>query len=156
MAKFEPDDELIRRLAALLEETGLSEIEYEAEGRRIRVGRGGGAVSQQVSVPAAEGAPLPSTSKPDPAAGASPESAEAVPSGAVTSPMVGTVYVAAEPGAPPLVGVGDKVKSGQTLLIIEAMKVMNPLASPRDGTVTRILVSDGQPVEFGEPLLILE
>ncbi len=156
MAKFEPDDELIRRLAALLQETGLSEIEYEAEGRRIRVGRGGGAVSGQVSVPTAEPAPPPSTSKPESAAGAPPESAEAVPPGAVTSPMVGTVYAATEPGAPPLVQVGDRVKSGQTLLIIEAMKVMNPLASPRDGTVTQILVSDGQPVEFGEPLLILE
>jgi acetyl-CoA carboxylase biotin carboxyl carrier protein len=143
MAKFEPDDALIRRLAALLRETGLSEIEYEAEGRRIRVGRGAGAAP--ASAPGAE-TPAP----------ASAEAAEAVPPGAVTSPMVGTVYVAAEPGAPPLVKVGDAVTEGQTLLIIEAMKVMNPLASPRSGTVIRILVSDGQPVEFGEPLLIIE
>ncbi len=148
MAKFEPDDDLIRRLAALLEETGLSEIEFEADGKRIRVGRGGGSVAAgpapTTATPA--GAPVPGT----------PPGAEAVPAGAVTSPMVGTVYMAAEPGAASLVKVGDKVTEGQTLLIIEAMKVMNPLASPGAGTVTRILVSDGQPVEFGEPLLIID
>ncbi len=148
MAKFEPDDDLIRRLAALLEETGLSEIEFEADGKRIRVGRGGGSVAA---------GPAPNTATPAgaPVPGAPPD-AEAVPAGAVTSPMVGTVYMAAEPGAASLVKVGDKVTEGQTLLIIEAMKVMNPLASPRAGTVTQILVGDGQPVEFGEPLLILE
>ncbi len=148
MAKFEPDDDLIRRLAALLEETGLSEIEFEADGKRIRVGRGGGSV-------AAGPAPTTATPAGAPVPGA-PPGAEAVPAGAVTSPMVGTVYMAAEPGAASLVKVGDKVTEGQTLLIIEAMKVMNPLASPRAGTVTQILVDDGQPVEFGEPLLILE
>ena len=151
MAKFEPDDALIRRLAALLEETGLSEIEYEAEGRRIRVGRGAGTASGPTSAPSSVPAP-----QAEPAASVAPEGEEALPPGAVTSPMVGTVYAAAEPGAPPLVKVGDSVKEGQTLLIIEAMKVMNPLASPRAGTVTRILVSDGQPVEFGEPLLVIE
>ena len=150
MAKFEPDDALIRRLAALLEETGLSEIEYEAEGRRIRVARGAGTASGAANAPSSAPAP-----QAEPATSA-PEGEEALPPGAVTSPMVGTVYAAAEPGAPPLVKVGDSVKEGQTLLIIEAMKVMNPLASPRAGTVTRILVSDGQPVEFGEPLLIIE
>ncbi len=148
MAQFEPDDDLIRRLAALLEETGLSEIEFEADGKRFRVGRGGGSVAAD---------PAPTTAAPAgaPVPGA-PLGAEAVPAGAVTSPMVGTVYMAAEPGAASLVKVGDKVTEGQTLLIIEAMKVMNPLASPRAGTVTQILVGDGQPVEFGEPLLILE
>ena len=148
MAKFEPDDDLIRRLAALLEETGLSEIEFEADGKRIRVGRGGGsgAAGPAPSTASPAGAPVPGA----------PPGAEAVPAGAVTSPMVGTVYLAAEPGAASLVKVGDKVTEGQTLLIIEAMKVMNPLASPRAGTVTQILVGDGQPVEFGEPLLILE
>ncbi|MCH8156111.1 MAG: acetyl-CoA carboxylase biotin carboxyl carrier protein [Proteobacteria bacterium] len=150
MAKFEPDDALIRRLAALLEETGLSEIEYEAEGRRIRVARGAGTASGPASAPSSVPAP-----QAEPAASA-PEGEEALPPGAVTSPMVGTVYAAAEPGAPPLVKVGDSVKEGQTLLIIEAMKVMNPLASPRAGTVTRILVVDGQPVEFGELLLVIE
>ncbi len=144
MAKFEPNDDLIRRLAALLEETGLSEIEYEAEGQRIRVGRS--FVAAGPANPAAAPDPAPST----------PLDTDAVPAGAVISPMVGTVYLAAEPGAPALIKVGDQVTEGQTLLIIEAMKVMNPLASPRAGTVTRVLVSDGQPVEFGEPLLIVE
>ncbi len=155
MAKFEPDDDLIRRLAALLEETGLSEIEYEAEGQRIRVGRGGGPVAAGPAEPAPAAA---SAAGPAPGAppGAPPLDEEAVPAGAVISPMVGTVYLAAEPGAPPLVKVGDKVTEGQTLLIIEAMKVMNPLAAPHAGTVTQILVSDGQPVEFGEPLLIVD
>jgi acetyl-CoA carboxylase biotin carboxyl carrier protein len=153
MAKFEPDDDLIRRLAALLEETGLSEIEYEAEGKRIRIGRGGGPVATGPVLPA----PAAGASAAAPGAGlGTPPDAEAVPAGAVVSPMVGTVYLAAEPGAPSLLKVGDAVTEGQTLLIIEAMKVMNPLASPQAGTVTRILVSDGQPVEFGEPLLIIE
>ncbi len=148
MAKFDPDDDLIRRLAALLEETGLSEIEFEADGKRIRVGRGGGSVAAATAPTTASpaGAPVPGA----------PPGAEAIPAGAVTSPMVGTVYLAAEPGAANLVKVGDKVTEGQTLLIIEAMKVMNPLASPHAGTVTQILVSDGQPVEFGEPLLIVD
>ena len=146
MAKFEPDEALIRRLAALLEETGLSEIEYEADGRRIRVGRGAGTAFGAATAP---------SPAPAPQAGPAPEGEEALPPGAVTSPMVGTVYAAAEPGAAPLIKVGDSVKEGQTLLIIEAMKVMNPLAAPHAGTVARILVSDGQPVEFGEPLLIV-
>lgn len=144
MGKFQPDDDLIRRLAALLEETGLSEIEYEANGQRIRVGRHEAPVVGWA--PAAQPAPV---SVPAP-------SAEAVPADAVTSPMVGTVYTSSEPGAPPFVKVGDSVSEGQTLLIIEAMKVMNPLASPRAGKVTRVLITDGQPVEFGEPLLIIE
>ena len=147
MAKFEPDEALIRRLAALLEETGLSEIEYEADGRRIRVGRGAGTAFGAATAP---------SPAPAPQAGPAPEGEEALPPGAVTSPMVGTVYAAAEPGAAPLIKVGDSVKEGQTLLIIEAMKVMNPLAAPHAGTVARILVSDGQPVEFGELLLVIE
>jgi acetyl-CoA carboxylase biotin carboxyl carrier protein len=145
MAKFQLDDDMIRRLAELLEETGLSEIEYEADGRRIRVGRHAApAVSYAAAPPAVAGPPAPTPA------------AEAAPVGAVNSPMVGTVYTAAEPGAPPFVKVGDSVAEGQTLLIIEAMKVMNPLASPRAGKVTRIMVTDGQPVEFGEPLLVIE
>jgi len=92
-----------------------------------------------------------------PAAPAAPAGGpEAIPAGAITAPMVGTVYVAGEPGAPPFVKVGDEVREGQTLLIIEAMKVMNPLASPRAGTVKQIMISDGQPVEYGEPLLVIE
>lgn len=151
MAKLEPDDDLIRKLAALLDETGLSEIEYEAGGQRIRVGR---------NAPAAYAAPA--APAPAPSAAVAPAgeerggAAEAVPQGAVLSPMVGTVFVASEPGAAPFTKVGDQVQEGQTLLIIEAMKVMNPLTSPRAGKVTQILVRDGQPVEFGEPLIVVE
>lgn len=144
MPKFQPDEDLIRRLAGLLEETGLSEIEYEAGGQRIRVGRGSGA-------PAA-----PQDQAPAPAPPAGANGGDNIPAGAVTSPMVGTVYLAAEPGGQPLVRAGDPVSEGQTLLIIEAMKVMNPLASPRAGKVAQILITDGQPVEYGEPLLVIE
>lgn len=148
MAKLECDETLIRRLSDLLKETGLSEIEYEVEGHRVRVAR-----NNQVTTLAAV---------PSPAAVCRPEAAdaqadrEAVPANAVTAPMVGTVYVAAEPGTQSFVRVGDEVEQGQTLVIIEAMKVMNPIPSPRAGTVTRILIQDGQPVEFGEPLMVIE
>jgi len=149
MAKFEVNEELVRKLADLLQETGLNEIEYEVNNHRIRVAKNAGVASfaaapVAVAAPAAQGAP---------AAAGGPE---AVPAGAITAPMVGTVYVAGEPGAPPFVKVGDQVREGQTLLIIEAMKVMNPLASPRAGTVKQIMISDGQPVEYGEPLLVIE
>ncbi len=147
MAKFDVSEDLVRKLAGLLEETGLNEIEYEAEDRRIRVSRAGAVA------PLAAAAPPPAVA---PAPAVAPDSADALPPGAVTSPMVGTVYVASEPGAPPFVKVGDSVSEGQTLLIIEAMKVMNPLASPRAGKVTQILVSDGEPVEFGALLLVIE
>jgi acetyl-CoA carboxylase biotin carboxyl carrier protein len=150
------DEELVRRLSHLLKETDLSEIEYETGGHRIRVAR---QINVQASAPAAPAQPAPaggggeqpSAPKPGPEA-----TAEQVPPGAVTSPMVGTVYVGPDPTSAPYVQVGDKVSEGQTLLIIEAMKVMNPLPAPRAGTVTQILISDGQPVEFGEPLLVLE
>lgn len=147
MADFELKDELIRRLAGLLEETGLTELEYEADGQRIRVSRG--SPVSQVSVAPAAPVQVASTA-PTPATG------EAVPAGAVTAPMVGTVYTAATPGTPDFVSVGDKVREGQTVLIIEAMKVMNQIAAPRGGTVTQILIEDGQPVEFGEPLIVIE
>jgi acetyl-CoA carboxylase biotin carboxyl carrier protein len=147
MAKLEPDEKLIRKLAALLDETGLSEIEYEAGGQRIRVGRAASGVLAPLAPPSVSGVPV------APAAAATND---AIPQGAILSPMVGTVYVAGEPGEAPFVKVGDEVKEGQTLLIIEAMKVMNPLTSPRAGKVTRIFISDGQPVEFGEPLVIVE
>ncbi len=149
MAKLECDEALIRRLSVLLEETGLSEIEYEAEGHRIRVARH----SQVFAAPAVP---------PPPGAAGRPETAEvpidgeAVLANAVAAPMVGTVYVAAEPGGEPFVRVNDQVEQGQTLVIIEAMKVMNPIPSPRAGTVMRILIQDGQPVEFGEPLMVIE
>ena len=151
------DEELVRRLSHLLKETDLSEIEYETGGHRIRVAR---QISVQATAPAAPavtagpaqgGGEASSAPKPGPEA-----TAEQVPPGAVTSPMVGTVYVGPDPNSPPYVRVGDKVSEGDTLMIIEAMKVMNPLPAPRAGTVTQILISDGQPVEFGEPLLVLE
>lgn len=149
MAKFEVNEELVRKLADLLQETGLSEIEYEVNNHRIRVAKTVTVTGYAPpAMPAAPCAPL----KPAAPAGGP----EAIPAGAVTAPMVGTVYVAGEPGAPPFVKVGDQVREGQVLLIIEAMKVMNPLASPRAGTVKQIMVSDGQPVEYGEPLLVIE
>jgi acetyl-CoA carboxylase biotin carboxyl carrier protein len=149
MAKFEVNEELVRKLADLLQETGLNEIEYEVNNHRIRVAKHPGVTT--VAAPAAAPAPCAPAAPAAPAGGP-----EAVPAGAVTAPMVGTVYVAGEPGAPPFVKVGDSVTEGQTLLIIEAMKVMNPLASPRAGTIKQIMISDGQPVEYGEPLLVIE
>ncbi len=149
-AKFTSNDSaLIRELALLLDETSLTEIEIERAGLRLRVARN---VSVAASVPASVQAPA---APPPPAApGASPDIAKHP--GAVPSPMVGTAYWASEPGAKPFIEVGAKVSVGQTLLIIEAMKTMNQIPSPRAGTVTQILVEDGQPVEFGEPLVIIE
>ena len=143
------DSALIRELALLLDETSLTEIEIERSGLRVRVAR-------SVTVSAA----MPASYQPVPAAGAAAApAAGADPAkhpGAVPSPMVGTAYWAPEPGAKPFIDVGSKVSAGQTLLIIEAMKTMNQIPSPRAGTVTQILVEDGQPVEFGEPLVIIE
>ncbi|WP_340117296.1 acetyl-CoA carboxylase biotin carboxyl carrier protein subunit [Pelagibius sp. 7325] len=148
MAKFEVNEELVRKLADLLQETGLNEIEYEVNNHRIRVAKNAGVTT--VAAPVASAAPA------APGSAAPAGGPEAIPAGAITAPMVGTVYVAGEPGAPPFVKVGDEIREGQTLLIIEAMKVMNPLVSPRAGTVKQIMISDGQPVEYGEPLLVIE
>ena len=145
MAKLEFDEALVRRLSELLEETGLSEIEYETEGHRIRVARNSPAIAAVAPAPLAR-----------PEAAEAPAGADAVSANAVAAPMVGTVYVAAEPGGAAFVSVGDRVEQGQTLVIIEAMKVMNPIPSPRAGTVKEILIQDGQPVEFGEPLMVIE
>jgi acetyl-CoA carboxylase biotin carboxyl carrier protein len=142
------DRELIRELARLLEETGLTEIEIERAGLRVRVGRGGAAAP--VAPPASTAPPAP----PPPVM--APATDLAKHPGVVTSPMVGTAYVGPEPGAPPFVDVGSKVLAGDTVMIIEAMKTMNQIPAPHSGTVTRILIEDGQPVEFGEPLLIVE
>jgi acetyl-CoA carboxylase biotin carboxyl carrier protein len=146
MPKLDIDEALLRKLAQLLQETGLTEIEYENNGQRIRVNRGGGP-----AMIASPGAAAPGSAGTT-AAAATPAGP---PAGAVTSPMVGTAYLAPEPGAEPFVKAGDKVKKGQTLLIIEAMKVMNPIPAPEAGTVEAILINDGQPVEYGEPLLVL-
>jgi acetyl-CoA carboxylase biotin carboxyl carrier protein len=146
MAKHELDSDLIRKLAALLDETGLTELEYATQALRVRVAKGHGGPMMIAPGFAAPAAPA--------AAAAAPAAADHP--GAITSPMVGTAYAAAEPGATPFVKVGDPVKQGQTLLIIEAMKVMNPLAAPKAGTVKQILVRDGQPVEYGEVLMVIE
>ena len=145
------DTDLIRELAALLDETSLTEIEIELEGRRFRVAR-------TVIVTAAPAAAPPSPAAPaaqEPIRRAASEETGPHP-GAVSSPMVGTAYRSPEPGAAAFVEVGSTVTSGQTLLIIEAMKTMNHIPSPQSGTVTAILVEDGQPVEYGEPLVVIE
>jgi len=149
MAKLQFDEALIRRLSDLLDETGLSEIEYEAEGHRIRVARNSQAPAFLAPAAAPAAACRPDTVE-------APTDGEAALANAVAAPMVGTVYVSAEPGSAPFVSVNDQVEQGQTLVIIEAMKVMNPIPSPRAGTVKRILIQDGQPVEFGEPLMVIE
>jgi acetyl-CoA carboxylase biotin carboxyl carrier protein len=143
------DSALIRELALLLDETSLTEIEIERSGLRVRVARNVSiAAGIPASVPSVVAAPVAATT----AAGADLSKHP----GVVPSPMVGTAYWAPEPGAKPFIEVGTKVSAGQTLLIIEAMKTMNQIPSPRAGTVTQILVEDGQPVEFGEPLVIIE
>jgi acetyl-CoA carboxylase biotin carboxyl carrier protein len=150
--KTEIDYELIRELAKLLDETGLSEIEIEQDGQRVRVGRNsGGAAAPTPAHIAPPGSAL------APVAMSTPKPADpAKHPGVVTSPMVGTAYMAPEPGAKLFVEIGSKVKAGDTLLIIEAMKTMNQIPAPRAGTVIQILFEDGQPVEFGEPLVIIE
>jgi acetyl-CoA carboxylase biotin carboxyl carrier protein len=142
------DHDLIRELARLLDETGLTEIEYERDGQRVKVVRQVQVVATPArAIVAAEAAAI--------AAGDAPIDPAKHP-GAVTSPMVGTAYVGPEPGARPFVEVGSRVRAGDTLLIVEAMKTMNQIPAPRAGTVTQILIEDGQPVEFGEPLMIIE
>ncbi len=142
---------LIRELAELLNDTGLSEIEIEREGLRVRVARQltvaavAAPAGQALAAPHAAGAP---TAKPATPAANHP--------GTVTSPMVGTAYRSAEPGAAPFIEVGTRVAQGQTLLIIEAMKTMNHIPAPRSGTVVSVFVDNGQPVEFGEPLAVIE
>ena len=151
MPKQKPaiDHNLIRELARLLDETGLTEIEFERDGQRVRVARQVVAVATS-RLPAAMDAAVTAL-----ATDATPFDPAKHP-GVVTSPMVGTAYVGAEPGARPFVEVGSRVRAGDTLLIIEAMKTMNQIPSPRAGTVIQILIEDGQPVEYGEPLMIIE
>lgn len=158
-AASEPiDPKLVRKLADILKETELSEIEVEQGDLKIRVARQLSAAPAQVSyVPAAAPMAPAAFAAPAPvAAAAEAPAASAAPKDAIKSPMVGTVYLAPQPGSPTFVKIGDKVKQGQTLLIIEAMKTMNPIPSPRDGVVAQILVNDAQPVEFGEALIAFE
>lgn len=143
------DQQLIRDLAEILNDTNLSEIEVEQDDLRVRVSRQSAPAQVTAAMPAAP-APAPAhTSSPAPEPVATTQNA-------VTSPMVGTAYAAAAPGAKPFIEVGQKVSEGQTLLIIEAMKTMNQIPSPRAGTVKAILFEDSQPVEFGEPLVVVE
>jgi acetyl-CoA carboxylase biotin carboxyl carrier protein len=144
------DARLVRTLADILTETGLSEIEVERDGLKVRVAR---QVSVTATVAAPAPAPVAAAAVEAPAAPAAPARAAG---DAVNSPMVGTVYLQPQPGSPSFVKVGDTVTAGQTLMIIEAMKTMNPIPAPRAGKVVEILVSDAQPVEFGEPLVIIE
>jgi acetyl-CoA carboxylase biotin carboxyl carrier protein len=141
------DREMIRELARLLDETGLTEIAIEQDGVSIRVARNADASGSRarpselpVAIPSVAAVPLDPTLHP----------------GLVASPMVGTAYRGPEPGAQPFVEVGSQVKVGETLLIIEAMKTMNQIPAPRSGTVIQVLIEDGQPVEYGEPLVIIE
>jgi acetyl-CoA carboxylase biotin carboxyl carrier protein len=145
------DHDLIRELARLLDETGLTEIEFERDGQRVRVAR----KRARAAKPAGgRGAAPEAPAQPVQDRNSTPDLAKHP--GAVTSPMVGTAYLGAAPGARPFVEVGSRVQLGDTLLIIEAMKTMNQIPSPRSGTVIQILIEDGQPVEFGEPLMIIE
>ncbi|WP_066780861.1 acetyl-CoA carboxylase biotin carboxyl carrier protein [Sphingomonas sp. CCH5-D11] len=151
------DVDLVRQLAELLDTTQLTEIEVEDGDRRIRVARKAAAAAAPAvyHAPAPAAAPAPSTAT---AALPTAEPAPAEPSlaNAVRSPMVGTAYLAAEPGAAPFIAVGKQVQAGDTLLIVEAMKVMNPITAPSAGTVKAILVDNGQPVEFDQPLVVVE
>jgi acetyl-CoA carboxylase biotin carboxyl carrier protein len=146
------DKELIRELSALLDETGLTEIEIERAGLRLRVARQVQAAA--VAVPMLPPGPIPTPAAVGITSQAPPDLAKHP--GVVTSPMVGTAYRSPEPGAKPFVDVGTQVVAGQTLLIVEAMKTMNQIPAPRAGTVIQVMVEDGQPVEFGEPLMIIE
>ena len=149
------DVDLVRQLAELLDATQLTEIEVEDGDRRIRVAREVTAAAPAVYHAAPSAAPMPASAT---AAlpTAEPVAAEPSLANAVRSPMVGTVYLAAEPGAAPFVAVGKQVQAGDTLLIVEAMKVMNPILAPSAGTVKQVLVENGQPVEFDQPLVVVE
>lgn len=143
--KMHVELELVRQLAAMLDETNLTEIEVHDGERAIRVARGGTAVTTVAAAPAAAAAPV-----------AAPAAAPAEHPGTVKSPMVGTAYLSPEPGAANYVEPGASVKEGDTLLIVEAMKVMNPIIAPKAGTVKSILVGNEQPVEYDQPLVIIE
>ncbi len=167
MAKTPHDSDVafIKALAELLNENDLTELRVKREystddSLDVRVSKGGNAVQAVLAAPAAApAAPAPAAAAPAAAPAPAPAASTDDPAqhpGAVTSPMVGTCYLQAEPGTPAFVSQGDKVKEGDTILIIEAMKTMNQIPAPKSGTVKRILVEDGSPVEFGAPLMIIE
>ena len=144
----------VRQLAKLLDETGLTEIEYATGALRVRVARQRTVVAEAPAAPAASSGPPVSTPVAVPAL--TEKSYDSTHPGAVKSPMVGTGYLAAEPGAPTFVSVGDRVKEGQTLMLIEAMKTFNEIKSPRAGTVRKVMIENQQPVEYGDILMIIE
>lgn len=152
MAKFEMDTEFVRKLAEILEEKDLGEIELADGDRRIRIAR---PTVTYAAAPMAAPSASPAVAAAGPAAAAGAGDIAKHP-GAVKSPMVGTAYLAPEPGKPNFVSIGDKVAAGQTILIIEAMKTFNPIKAPKAGTVMQILIDNAQPVEFGEALMIVE
>jgi acetyl-CoA carboxylase biotin carboxyl carrier protein len=146
------DVDLVRQLAELLDATALTEIEVEHGDRKIRVARKAAAAAAVSYAPA----PVAAAPVAAPAAAPAAEAAPVASANAVKSPMVGTVYLSGEPSAPPFVTVGARVSAGDTLLIVEAMKVMNPIIAPSAGTVKAVLVENGQPVEFDQPLVVVE
>ena len=148
------DTALVKALADILDEAGLAELEYETADLSVRLSRVATTVAP-VAPPAVTAVPAPAAASATDPAG-DPAGDPASHPGALTSPMVGTVYVAPEPDTPAFIAVGDTVRKGQTVLIVEAMKVMNPITAPTDGKVTQILVQNGQPVEFGEALVVIE
>ena len=148
------DTKLVRELAKILNDTDLNEIEMRKGDLKIRVSKGGGAVMQAVTAPTHIAAPAPIASQPVPAAASETQDASAHP-GAVKSPMVGTAYIRPSPDADAFVTIGDKVKEGDTIMLIEAMKTFNPITAPKSGNIEQILVQDSQPVEFGEALFII-
>ena len=154
-SKSKLDTGLVRELAAILREADLGEIEVEHEGLRVRVSKPAAPVIQAaVAAPAPVAMPAAAPAAAAPAAAG--DAAPAIPDNAITSPMVGTAYLSPEPGAKAFVNVGDKVKKGDTLMLVEAMKTFNPVEADRAGTVKAIYVTDSQPVEYGEPLILIE
>lgn len=154
-AKTKLDTGLVRELAAILREADLGEVEIEHEGLRIRVSKPAAPVMQTAQY-AATPAPVAAAAPAATAAAAAAPAAPAVSDNAIKSPMVGTVYLAPEPGAKQFFNIGDKVKKGDTLMLVEAMKTFNPVEADRAGTLTALYVTDSQPVEFGEPLALIE
>ncbi len=148
MSSIQFDPEAIRSLANILRDAGLTEIEIVEADRRIRVVR-----APAVAAPVAAAVAVPVAAAPAPAAA---PAEDAAPAGAVPSPMVGVAYLMPEPGSPPFITTGQAVTAGQTVMLIEAMKTFNQIKAPHAGTVTRILVANGQPVEYGQPLLVIE
>ncbi|MDZ4693053.1 acetyl-CoA carboxylase biotin carboxyl carrier protein [Terricaulis sp.] len=149
------DPDLVRELAKIISDSGLSEIEVEHGDLRLRIART--LTAAPVTHMVAAAAPVAhAPAAPPPAAGPAPVADAASHPGAVPSPMVGTAYLSPEPGAPVFIKIGDTVTAGQTLMVVEAMKTFNPIPAPRAGKITAILVNDAQPVEYGEPLVILE